>query len=81
MIEKSDPSLVVNDGVDSYQDEDNEDKILGIRRVQLNKTSNRVNLKFSSAEDLGITTSYKFLVICDSYIGCDQEFTFSVKTI
>lgn len=85
LIEKGDPDLAtVNEGsrVDNSQDEqENEDRILGIRRIQLNKTSNLVNLKFSSAEDLGVATSYKLLVVCDSYIGCDQEFTFSVKIV
>ncbi|OII75461.1 SEC63 domain-containing protein [Cryptosporidium ubiquitum] len=78
LIEKSNPNIPknIND-----ENDDHEDKILGIRRIQLNKTSNQVNLRFNSIEDSGIITNYKLLIICDSYIGCDQEFTFSIKTI
>ncbi|KAL3128199.1 hypothetical protein CHM_5g2980 [Cryptosporidium hominis] len=62
-------------------DDENEDEILSIRRIQLNKISNQVLLKFNSIEDSGMITNYRLLVICDSYIGCDQEFMFSVKTV
>ncbi|KAK9172680.1 U5snrp Brr2 SFII RNA helicase (sec63 and the second part of the RNA) [Cryptosporidium meleagridis] len=63
------------------KDNENEDEILCIRRIQLNKINNQVLLKFNSIEDSGIITNYKLLVICDSYIGCDQEFMFSIKTV
>ncbi|KAJ1609900.1 U5snrp Brr2 SFII RNA helicase sec63 and the second part of the RNA [Cryptosporidium canis] len=58
-----------------------EDKILAIRRLQLSKASNQVNLRFNAVQDSGVTTNYKILVVSDSYIGCDQEFAFSIKTI
>ncbi|KAH8741289.1 hypothetical protein FG386_000196 [Cryptosporidium ryanae] len=63
----------------SIQDEGDE-RIVGIKITTLSREKNEIALKFSSNTESDKVTNYKLLLICDSYIGCDQEFHFRIKT-
>ncbi|KAF7458842.1 U5 small nuclear ribonucleoprotein 200 kDa helicase [Cryptosporidium felis] len=62
---------------------DGDYKILGIKRVQLNKVNNQIKLKLPNCKEASPynSSSYKLLVISDSFIGCDQEFKFTIRTV
>ncbi|CAH9136752.1 unnamed protein product [Cuscuta epithymum] len=51
-------------------------QLLGIKRVSLQRKS-RVKLDFSAPGEPG-KKSYTLYFMCDSYMGCDQEYTFTV---
>ncbi|OII78238.1 SEC63 domain-containing protein [Cryptosporidium andersoni] len=60
------------------QIKDDEQLISGIRRVNLNKELNQIKLPFQASSSSGIY-KYQLLIICDSYIGCDQEYMINLK--
>lgn len=51
-------------------------QLLAIKRVSLQRRS-KVKLEFSSPADAG-KKSYTLYFMCDSYLGCDQEYSFTV---
>ncbi|KAK2661001.1 hypothetical protein Ddye_007534 [Dipteronia dyeriana] len=51
-------------------------QLLAIKRVSLQRKS-RVKLEFAAPAEPGKKT-YTLYFMCDSYLGCDQEYTFSV---
>ncbi|KAK3232115.1 hypothetical protein Dsin_003996 [Dipteronia sinensis] len=51
-------------------------QLLAIKRVSLQRKS-RVKLEFAAPAEPGKKT-YALYFMCDSYLGCDQEYTFSV---
>ncbi|KAJ6888893.1 DExH-box ATP-dependent RNA helicase DExH12-like [Populus alba x Populus x berolinensis] len=55
--------------------------LLAIKRVSLQRKS-KVKLEFAAPTDAG-RMSYTLYFMCDSYLGCDQEYNFSVdmKTV
>jgi len=50
--------------------------LLSIKRVSLAKTAN-VRLDFVAPPDVG-TANLTLYFICDSYLGCDQEYDFAL---
>lgn len=50
--------------------------LLAIKRVSLQRRS-KVKLDFSAPSDVG-TKPYTLYFMCDSYLGCDQEYPFTV---
>ena len=54
-------------------------KLIAIKRVALGKRS-KVKLEFAAPEEAG-SYSYLLYFMCDSYLGCDQEYelAFNVK--
>ncbi|KAJ6748412.1 DEXH-BOX ATP-DEPENDENT RNA HELICASE DEXH12-LIKE [Salix purpurea] len=50
--------------------------LLAIKRVSLQRKS-KVKLEFAAPTDAG-RKSYTLYFMCDSYLGCDQEYNFSV---
>jgi pre-mRNA-splicing helicase BRR2 len=54
-------------------------KLIAIKRVALGKRS-KVKLEFAAPEETGSYT-YLLYFMCDSYLGCDQEYelSFDVK--
>ncbi|TXG48076.1 hypothetical protein EZV62_027370 [Acer yangbiense] len=51
-------------------------QLLAIKRVSLQRKS-RVKLEFAAPAEPG-KKAYTLYFMCDSYLGCDQEYTFSV---
>jgi pre-mRNA-splicing helicase BRR2 len=51
-------------------------QLLAIKRVSLQRKS-KVKLEFAAPADTG-RKSYTLYFMCDSYLGCDQEYNFSV---
>ncbi|KAL8523831.1 hypothetical protein ACS0TY_013704 [Phlomoides rotata] len=51
-------------------------QLLAIKRVTLQRKS-RVKLDFTAPTEPGKKT-YTLYFMCDSYLGCDQEYTFTV---
>ncbi|KAG6608665.1 DExH-box ATP-dependent RNA helicase DExH12, partial [Cucurbita argyrosperma subsp. sororia] len=51
-------------------------QLLAIKRVSLQRKS-KVKLDFTAPPDTG-KKSYTLYFMCDSYLGCDQEYSFSV---
>ncbi|WCJ30807.1 U5 small nuclear ribonucleoprotein helicase putative [Euphorbia peplus] len=51
-------------------------QLLAIKRVSLQRKS-KVKLEFSAPSDPG-KKSYTLYFMCDSYLGCDQEYGFSI---
>ncbi|KAF9622498.1 hypothetical protein IFM89_031902 [Coptis chinensis] len=51
-------------------------QLLAIKRVSLQRESN-VNLEFAAPAEFG-KKSYTLYFVCDSYLGCDQEYQFTI---
>ena len=50
--------------------------LLAIKRVSLQRRS-KVKLDFTAPSDVGMKP-YTLYFMCDSYLGCDQEYPFTV---
>ena len=50
--------------------------MLAIKRVSLQRKA-KVKLEFAAPADAG-KKPYTLYFMCDSYLGCDQEYSFSV---
>ncbi|GBG66811.1 hypothetical protein CBR_g70690 [Chara braunii] len=52
-------------------------QLLAIKRVSLQRKA-KVKLEFPAANEVGKKT-YKLYFMCDSYLGCDQEYEFTIN--
>jgi pre-mRNA-splicing helicase BRR2 len=55
------------------------DKLLAVKRVAFQKTA-RVKLEFASPAKAG-RKNYMIYLMSDSYLGCDQEYKFTVDVM
>lgn len=53
--------------------------LLSIKRLTLQSKS-KVKLDFTAPSSLG-THKYTLYYMCDAYMGCDQEYPFSIKVV
>ena len=53
--------------------------LLSIKRLTL-QTKSKVKLDFTAPSSLG-THKYTLYFMCDAYMGCDQEYPFSIKVL
>ena len=53
--------------------------LLSIKRLTL-QTKSKVKLDFTASSSLG-THKYILYFMCDAYMGCDQEYPFSIKVL
>ena len=53
--------------------------LLSIKRLTL-QTKSKVKLDFTAPSSLG-THKYILYFMCDAYMGCDQEYPFSIKVL
>ena len=52
---------------------------MSIKRLTL-QTKSKVKLDFTAPSSLG-THKYTLYFMCDAYMGCDQEYPFSIKVL
>ena len=53
--------------------------LLSIKRLTL-QTKSKMKLDFTAPSSLG-THKYTLYFMCDAYMGCDQEYPFSIKVL